>query len=318
MRLVLPDPAALLPEAWRSIAPVRCFNPALIGAESGWIFACRVVGADGMRRIAICRLDDSLGVVAGSALPLSDHLATLLPREVPRWFADPRLYRLDGRLWVYWNSGWPAGDNHQFMQELDPRTLLPRDRPRALLREGGRQPIEKNWTFFEADGLHAVYAPDPHAVMTLAGETDTSWLFRSTAAQPCTEERFRVRYGALRGGAPPLRRGAVFLSICHLLFPTALGHSYAAAAYAFAATPPFAPVATPQRTLRLGRADHAMPAEAPLNPAVHRVVYPCGAAWRDGLLLVSFGLDDARCGIALLPEEAIETTLRPMRHASEP
>ena len=163
-----------------------------------------------------------------------------------------------------------------------------------------------------AEGLRAIYAPDPHEAMTLAEATPASWLFRPHPAQPSADEGFRLRYGTLRGGAPPVRRGDAFFSFCHALFPTPLGHSYAAAAYAFSARPPFAPVAIPLRPLRLGRVDDAAPGPAPLNPAVHRVTYPCGAAWRDGRFLVSFGIDDARCAIAVLPDEQVEATLRPM------
>ena len=61
----------------------------------------------------------NLGVLAGFLIVLA---SSVLP-----WtrFADPRLYRLAGRLFVYWNSGWHEPQNHQFLQELDPVSLRP-------------------------------------------------------------------------------------------------------------------------------------------------------------------------------------------------
>ena len=107
----------------------RCGHliPGLLRDGDRWIFAYRIVAADGLRRIAICRLDQKLRVIEGSPLPLTDHVQfrpeAVLPEVATRWFADPRLYRLGGRLFVYWNSGWHEPRNCQFVQELDPATF---------------------------------------------------------------------------------------------------------------------------------------------------------------------------------------------------
>src|SRR5476649_1021125 len=105
------DSDALLPAAWRhfsSAGPVRVFNPALLPDGDGWLFAYRVVGPDGLRRIALCRLDASLRVVADSPLALTDFVRFPGGRHYAEpaisWFADPRLYRLAGRIFIYWNS----------------------------------------------------------------------------------------------------------------------------------------------------------------------------------------------------------------------
>ena len=73
--LVLFKSQELLPAAWRDFSttgPVRVFNPALLADGDGWLFAYRVVGPDGLRRIALCRLDKQLRVVTGSQLALTD------------------------------------------------------------------------------------------------------------------------------------------------------------------------------------------------------------------------------------------------------
>src|SRR3954470_6383610 len=107
------DGRQLLPESWKKLAadgPLRTFNPGLLRDGNGWLFAYRVVAADGARRIALCRLDAKLSIVSGFTSALSDELSFTAggryPEIVTHWFADPRLYRLHGRVFVYWNSGW--------------------------------------------------------------------------------------------------------------------------------------------------------------------------------------------------------------------
>jgi hypothetical protein len=179
----------LLPETWKTAAgngPVRVFNPGLLRDGEGWLFAYRAVSPDGLRRIGLCRLDAKLRPIAGSQLPLTDHVRFRTDADYPEvvraWFADPRLYRLGGRIFIYWNSGWHEPRNYQFVQELDPTTLLPRGSPRELLLRGERQKLEKNWTLFHAgderkDEFHAIYSIVPHRVLafSLAGDGDITF-----------------------------------------------------------------------------------------------------------------------------------------------
>jgi predicted GH43/DUF377 family glycosyl hydrolase len=310
----------LLPDAWRALAdagPIHCFNPGLLACDDGWLLAYRVVASDGWRRIALCRLTASLEPIAGSAVPLSDRIEHALARDAPeqarRWFADPRLYRLDGRLYVQWNSGWHV-PNHQFLQELDAANLAPLGPARELRLAGERQPIEKNWTLLGDTLHHAVYAPAPHQVLELAAEDSTSLLWRVRHVTAWDVGDFTLRYGPLRGGAPPQRHGRHYVSFCHAVFGSALGYCYVAAAYRFAAEPPFRPVAAPARPLRLSPPGVVDLRGESLNPATHRVVYPCGAAVRDGWTLISYGVDDTHCAIAVLPSEEVEAAMRPLPH----
>src|SRR5207245_2911144 len=123
-------PEELLPPAWQRFLAsdqVRIFNPGLLRDGDGWLFAYRVVADDGLRRIAICRLDGARRPIAGSASPLTDFVRFEPNRDYPEqaksWFADPRLYRLGGQLFVYWNSGWHEPHNCQFLQQLDATSL---------------------------------------------------------------------------------------------------------------------------------------------------------------------------------------------------
>lgn len=315
--------ANLLPAAWSEAAgtePVRLFNPGLLRDGDGWLLAYRVVAGDGRRRIALSRLDGSLRVIAGSQLPLSDGFrfrqGVDYPEVARHWFADPRLYRFGGRIFIYWNSGWHEPRNYQFVHELDPGTLRPLGCARELiLSRGDRQKLEKNWTFF--DGVAgfenlAVYSICPHRLLqfSLAGEGDIPFEEAATAEWTLTD--YPACHGGLRGGAPPQRVGDGFLSFCHSVHDGPTGYRYAAAAYRFAGAPPFRPTHAPMRPLRLHNPFGETRVHAALNPAVAEVIYPCGAARDGGRWLVSHGLNDEHCAISILTDAEIESALAPV------
>jgi len=318
----------LMPEAWRDLiseAPARIFNPGLLSDGTGWILAYRVVaGASLARRIALCRLTSDLAVVPGSAVPFSDLVAFEpghhLPAIATRWFADPRLYRLQGRVFVYWNSGWHEPRNSQFLHEVDPATLRPRGVARELQLEGERQKLEKNWTFFGEHPPLAVYSVAPHRLLALDLANTGPLRLREIDSHRWDIGNYATRFGTLRGGAPPQEHDGRLLSFCHSVRPAAEegGHDYAAAVYRFAAAPPFRPTDAPRQPLRLlnpfGR-HRCYPA---LNPAVSEVLYPCGAARDGGGWLVSYGINDERCALARLADAAVEEALRPLDRAASP
>lgn len=309
----------LLPAAWRDLASqgaLRAFNPALLADGSGWLFAYRMVGADARRRIAICRLDAGLRVVPGSAVALSDLVrfdaGRAYPDAVRAWFADPRLYRLDGRIFLYWNSGWSPQPNFQFVVELDGATLMPRRTARELRIEGARQPIEKNWTFFGEDPIYALYSPTSQAILEVSLDGAPDVALRPRHARPWDIGGFARRYGELRGGAPPQPLDGAYYAFCHAVYPTALGYEYAAAVYRFEGAFPFRPTDAPARPLRLENPLGPDAIGGGLNPHVGAVVYPCGAAHRDGTWLISYGINDTCAAIARLSVAEVEAAMQPL------
>ncbi|MDP3071578.1 MAG: hypothetical protein Q8N18_14910 [Opitutaceae bacterium] len=315
------DAAALLPETWAKFpaaGPVRAFNPGLLRDGDGWIFAYRVVGPDGRRRIGICRLDGAFRVVPGSQQPLTDRVRFRRGADYPAvattWFADPRLYRLGARVFVYWNSGWHEPWNHQFLQELDPRSLEPLGLARELLLRGERQKLEKNWTLFAGtDGrILATYSITPHRVLelTLEGHGDITCV--EIARTDWTPAAYPRCHGGLRGGAPPVLAEGKLWSFCHSVHDGDDGYRYAAAVFACEATAPFAPAWQPAEPLALGNPFGAERAHGRLNPAVGEVIYPCGAA-RDGTRwVVSHGINDEHCAISFVEHATVLATLRPI------
>lgn len=308
----------LLPEAWRPIMsdePVRTFNPGLLRANGGWIFAYRIVGSDGLRRIGLCRLNPALQVVEGSQIPWSDHASWRTDRAYPeqckRWFADPRLYRFGERVFIYWNSGWHEPHNCQFLQELDPATLFPCGHPRELILRGERKKLEKNWTLFSTGGEkhHAVYSIIPHRVLGFSLEGTGDIIFDEIAHVDWSMSDYPANHGGLRGGAPAFLSEGEYWSFCHSVHDGPDGYRYVSAVYSFSAEPPFTPRAGPTRPVELGNPFGGQRIHARLNPAVGEVIYPCGAA-RDGTRwLVSHGINDEYSAISIVEHSDVLATL---------
>lgn len=309
----------LVPGTWRKFAakgPVRAFNPGLLRDGDGWVFAFRIVGPDGRRRIGLCRLNRALHVVEGTQVAWSDHVRfppnSRHPDVVAQWFADPRLYRFDGRMFIHWNSGWHEPQNCQFVHALDPATLLPSGQPREMVLHGQRQKLEKNWTFFACDGGkgHAVYSIMPHRVLEFSWAGTGEISFDEVSRVDWSLHGYPANHGGLRGGAPPVLADGEYWSFCHSVHDAPDGYRYLPAVYAFSAAPPFAPRASPFKPLELGNPFGGQRTHDRLNPAVGEVIYPCGAA-RDGARwLVSHGINDEYCAISMVEHSEVLATLQ--------
>jgi len=309
----------LLPGEWKHFSaagPVRVFNPGLVRDGAGWLLAYRVVGPDALRRIALCRLDAALRVVPGSPFALSDAVRfrareSAVPDQTTTWFADPRLYRFGGRVFVYWNSGWHEPQNAQFLQEIDARTLQPAGFPRELLLRGERRKLEKNWMLFATgDGrVHAVYSILPQRVLALSLAGDGDILCEESDSVDWSLENYPAGHGGLRGGAPPQWWEGAFWSFCHSVHDAADGYEYRPATYRFAGSAPFAPLAAPRAELPLPNPFGRERLHPHLNPAVSRVLYPCGAAREADGWLLSYGINDEHAAVAHVPDADVRGTL---------
>ncbi|MGD1031912.1 MAG: hypothetical protein ABSA05_12320 [Opitutaceae bacterium] len=316
-RCIVFESKDLLPREWKGFAdagPVRVFNPGILRDGNGWILAYRVVGPDSARRIALCRLDAGFKAVPGSQFAFSDFVrfspGAGYSERTRAWFADPRLYRVGGRLWIYWNSGWHEPMNQQFVQELDGTDLRPTGLPRELALRGERRALEKNWMFFGDDCTRAVHSVSPHRILEASWKTEGRVECAEIHSTPWDNGEFSRKYGELRGGAAPQRVGSDYFSICHAVNGTPGEYRYVAAAYRFAAAPPFAPNAGPRSPLDLPNPLGGERAYPKLNPAVGEVIYPGGAVFEGGEWIVSYGINDERCAVAVIPHEAVLASLR--------
>jgi hypothetical protein len=256
-------------------------------------------------------------VIAGSQVAFSSSVkfapGNHYAEPAQTWFADPRLYRLAGRLFVYWNSGWHDPLNYQFIQEIDSRDLRPIGLARELNLIGPRQKLEKNWTLFGNGGeglFHAIYSITPHRVLQFSLEGEGAIDFAETALTEWNNDAYAGTYGALRGGAGPQRIDRHYYSICHSVHPAPGGYRYVPAVYRFSASYPFAPTNAPTQPLTLENPFGPQRVYEKLNPAVGEVIYPCGAAYDQGRWIISYGINDEHCAITLLPSADVMASLR--------
>lgn len=301
----------LMPRNWSNEGALegRIFNPALTVFDAQLLMAYRVVTADGKRRLAICRLNPTLQVIPGSVVPLSDSI-----QNGGEWHADARFCTAGGRLFVHYNDGWCKDGNHVFLVDIDPDTLEAAAPARQLVMDGPRRPVEKNWMLFEQDGeLWAIYTIAPHVVLKLEPDGADTILCRPMFCTEWPTDSYTSRFGSLRGGAPPQRYQDGYISVFHSCFPVRRVQSvlrrllgkpstqnirYVAGAYGFEASPPFAPQWLHPRPIlqppSLPRRQHP-----PMDNRVERVVYPCGSVFYRDRWLVSFGVDNEYCCIAV-------------------
>ena len=323
--------AALLPNPWQS-GPwgddFAVYNPAIVQHRGRLLMAYRVDFGRGrgmQRKIGLCELDATFTPVPDSVRPLSDRIESCNP-----YHYDPRFLLYQDRLFIHYNNNTQSRPNQIFLIELDSDTLAPRTPARPLRLAGPRQAVEKNWMLFEHAGdLLAVYQIAPHTILRLD--------LAGTGAVECHPfyttdwdvSAYADRFGAPRGGTPPVRQGQIYLSFFHSRYPISPLRGllriwpdsaenrlpryvaaierrqrrpldqmrYVAGVYAFDAAPPFRP-------RRMAESPILRPeAEAPYtrrrrrrNPSADGIVYPCGALpWADGRWLVSYGVHDERC-----------------------
>ena len=307
----------LIPESWNFLraGAVRAFNPGLLRHGAGWLMAYRLVGADLIRRIALCRLSGSAEVVAGSAMPFSDLIriphARDYPEPVRHWFADPRLIQLGRRVFLYWNSGWHDPCNVQFVHEIDCRALVPAGAPRELRLAGSRQKIEKNWMLFGDGPFYAVYSICPHRILTFSLDADDDIECEDVASTAWDDAPYRSRFGELRGGAPPHLADGRFHSFCHSVHGEPGSYIYVPSAYRFSSSFPFRPIEVPIGPLAVDNPFGARTIHDRLNPVVREVIYPSGAVLDSGQWVVSLGINDEHCALATISPADVSATLRP-------
>jgi hypothetical protein len=294
----------LVPEAWRKISAegFYSFNPALISdGHGGFIMAYRFVAKhDLIRRIAICRLDSDMNVVQASAVELSDLIEfadSKTDSQSRQWFADPRLFELQGKTWMVWNDGNRSEGNHQFMVELAVEGKLgPAGAAREIVINGGRRKNEKNWSFFEAENkVWAVYSISPHEILSVDINSESRVICQSEVLVEWNA-RYSEHFGALRGGAQPVRVGDKFINLVHSSFNMPEGREYVAAVYEYSAKYPFAPVRELPAPVNLGTPktlDGELAADNKLNPTTSQVIYPTGLVISGENVWVSAGVNDS-------------------------
>ena len=165
--------------------------------------------------------------------------------------------------------------------------------------------IEKNWIYFEYnDKLYFVYWFNPHQIVEMS--------LRTGDAKLKYQSRFdigdRWKFGEIRGGTCPVKKGNYFYSFFHssLFMDDKDGkrvHMYYAGAYKFEAKPPFKVVAMTNTPLFQGDID------VNLNSWGALCVFPCGSILENSKWTVSYGYHDRECRIFTVKESELEKRL---------
>lgn len=331
----------LVPSAWLRVQPLEeffIFNPAIVRFHDRLLMTYRVDfgrGASATTRAAcaICVLDAQLQVMPGSVVALSD---TIVDGGANHF--DPRFVVVGDRLFVHYNNNWDTQPNQIFLVELDPQTLAARAPARALHLDGPRQPIEKNWMLFAHEGdLFAIYQIDPHIVLRVEIEARGAVRCRPVHRTMWETGSYTRRYGAPRGGSPPVRVGEHYIALFHSrTLPRAVAAAnappavirmsrtgwfkpikrwlserldplrYFGGVYGFAAAPPFAPIFIRPEPLLHPEAEACRRQAPAAHLSPRRVVYPSGLVHlAPDRWLVSYGVHDERCVLRSFTEREL-------------
>jgi hypothetical protein len=225
-----------------------------------------------------------------------------------------------------------VGKGHQAGEKASPFVLASAPiaiRPAAAVLRivGAVSDVEKNWVpFTHNDTLMLSYSLDPHIVLRVppltlqaaADAADAVHADEEPAGTPLEAPRLEVvadvahvtRFAtsagdqssrtrpSMRGGSPPLRVGDRFVAFMHTVYKRGAKSMYTAAAYTFAAQPPFAIESISQ----------------PFIPGGVATPYPIGLAQTDDHrhLLLSYGVSDNDWHVAKLDLAALFTSLVPI------
>ena len=191
---------------------------------------------------------------------------------------------------------------------------------------GQRRRYEKNWQFFSHCGnLMCVYKVKPHIVLRREGD----------AMRAVANSDWRIGFWRrLLGGTPPIEFEGEYLSFFHswrpwvargmwswkfLIHPglCAMRRSvgwpfagagtwphriYSAGAYTFEKRAPF-------RVVRITREPLMEAPIADASSGLPACIFPCGACWHHGLILVSYGYHDRECRLAAYTTEYLQRVL---------
>ncbi len=210
---------------------------------------------------------------------------------------DPRLFVFNNRLHVAF-TGYES-KSPRLTTQLYARFTANLDRIEQIFLPEleGRNPMEKNWTFFESGCiLGSVYTVGPkHVVLS---HLDNKVIQRWETTTP-----FRMPTHVLRGGAAPVRVGNEFYHFFHTVKRSRKGSTWGVGLYTFDINPPFA--------VRRW-CDKVLLETTDTTHDGHKIVFPCGALLRRGQWVVSFGYQDNECRLAHFDQDEVEGLLQPL------
>lgn len=276
----------------------EAFNSSLIRFK-GRLLLCYRTGWAGAR-LHVAELDNDMIPQKVTTLNHLGHPRASVGQE------DPRLFEFQGKLHVSFTGvervNGAISTNVLYARLTDDFRVEEVFAPVYY----GRRKWEKNWTFFEWEGvLLAVYSIAPHVLLHIRGNQ----------AYPFAETRTELPWsgGHLRGGCPPIRVGDTFYHWFHGRrneFGEAgrwLHGVYTVGVYTFPAKWPFAIDRMTPKPIWEGNYE-TLPDDQKRagNPAV---VFPAGAVRESDRWSVSMGVHDRWTDVATWDAAAVDAML---------
>lgn len=282
---------------------VDYFNPGLVRRPDGlWLMVRRAYfnsayDVMGMNTIWACKLKDDLTPIGGKILQWPD---TLEPREQ---FEDARAFyhaptnktfvSVCNFIW-HGDGSWTGA--HQSLgefscnpQDFDADWMGLRRIDPDIDGNGtnvhNRTRHQKNWVFFIHESkLYLLYSTHPWIVIEFKDRWDETILHT-------LKEGAKWDYGVIRGGTPPVLVGDLYWTFHHSSVPwTGRFRRYHMGALAFESKPPFRPVLYTPQPILTGSQKDEWKDKKPL------VVFPCGAVIENGQWIITYGINDLKCG----------------------
>lgn len=214
-------------------------------------------------------------------------------KEAMSGVEDPRLFVWNDRMHVACTGYVHGHRTTQLVARLDEDLTVKKV---WVPQYQGRQPWEKNWSFFADDkGLHCVYSIYPyHTVLTFNGNC-LDCVLRAEFSPGLL-----MRVSHLRGGAPPVMHNGEWYHWFHTVM-TGRVTTYSLGLYTFSPVPPYRPLRMIHRQL--------LTAQELTKDRTMRVVYPCGAMLEGDKWRITYGKNDCECWLATIDAQEIEGML---------
>lgn len=294
------------------------FNPTITEFKNFYVMTYRVVDqVNKTRRIASCKIKKNLSIIPNSVTALSDLIEFENKNDFSErtltWHADPRYFKLNNKLYVFWNDGSVKPTNHQFLVEIGDDGLTPKSKAKLVIKEPKKEGIEKNWQFFSSnDNNYVIYENRPLSILE-ADINSKNYIACKETFRTDWSTSYEKKFGTIRGGAQPLLNNNSFLVLAHSSFKNENNRLiYNPCFYRFESKPPFKVTHHPVKPLKINVPNLNKRILPKLNKQTDTVIYPCGIIINADEAIISFGINDELCAITKIKLSDIEKTMVPI------
>ena len=277
---------------------VRHFNPAIARVNGDTLLFTRRISYTPTKvkpslsdhsTVSVWKIgaDKQLSHVSNPSLPLRT------PAE--NW-DDPRVFSHNGKTYVScctWSHG-PPGRQTIGLFNSSMQSVHRLCEPDCGHNCSSSKVEEKNWTYFVSENkLYLVYTIAPLKIY----ELDEN--FRTVCEYaPESSWEAQWKFGVPQGGTNPFLCGDELITFFHSYTAwKTTRRRYFMGALAFKASPPFSVTRFTPNPLLVGSESDLRELNGPL------VVFPCGALFENHKWLVSFGINDEKCGWIEIPHD---------------